>query len=510
MMDELSGFLADPLVSSLLGTHPNAVCHPRFAAPAEWESWWNWANDTDTPKWMSLLRHVHPPNASPPTSPIPPQLLSILESARRLPLPRTPIPIPPPSTLPNVLPTNSPHIPSGFYGMSPKKAHEVSRMVAYISHLLSSSPALSEVKHVVDVGSGQGYISRALRDTLNLHVLALDFNQAQTSGANKWDAKVHKKSLKQDHPSHSQGSLTHKTIHITPHTLKQSIHEWISSSSPNQHTPVLLIALHACGSLTPNILRTFIDHHHEPLDSRGGWTATAAVIVGCCYNLMAESDFPLSKSLHSSPQNPSLSLYSTTSPSSHSTTPSLVLTESHLNLATQTPSLWLSSPSHKHAAELAMRKVVWRALLGRWPGIGLVEGRKGDKDAEEKGEDRGPEPKARLGKLNDAAYTTWPTFLSIASSKMGFDPSSNTDQDQENENERRAMEARLEVLYTIRCLLGPVCESLILLDRERWVREELGERRMNVNLVNLFDQASGSARNVAIVITPRPSPSSST
>jgi len=47
-----------------------------------------------------------------------------------------------------------------------------------------------------------------------------------------------------------------------------------------------------------------------------------------------------------------------------------------------------------------------------------------------------------------------------------------------------------------------VIETLILLDRQQWLKEELEGMKMDVQLVNLFDQASGSGRNVAIVITP--------
>lgn len=66
-----------------------------------------------------------------------------------------------------------------------------------------------------------------------------------------------------------------------------------------------------------------------------------------------------------------------------------------------------------------------------------------------------------------------------------------------------ALASRLAVLHALRCVLGPLVESLILRDRAAWVRETLaGAAGMRVELVNLFDQASGSARNVAIVVAP--------
>lgn len=94
------------------------------------------------------------------------------------------------------------------------------------------------------------------------------------------------------------GTLTHKTVYIDPSTLNNAITSWLEESTDTQDrsthaNPVLLVALHACGSLTPSILKTFVS-----LSSRGSsinalpsssvrWEPRAAVIVGCCYNMMA-------------------------------------------------------------------------------------------------------------------------------------------------------------------------------------------------------------------------------
>ena len=76
------------------------------------------------------------------------------------------------------------------------------------------------------------------------------------------------------------------------------------------------------------------------------------------------------------------------------------------------------------------------------------------------------------------------------------------------EREGDDLARNLEVLHVMRCLLGPLVETVILKDRLEWVKEELDggendeqEKRMNVELVNLFDQSTG-ARNVAIVVAP--------
>lgn len=178
-------------------------------------------------------------------------------------------------------------------------------------------------------------------------LLALDSDDAQTSGAERWVRKVRnferkKKESKQCRQpfrfhledrsgvaingersgdgclcesSGKDRRITHKTIHITPSTLLSSIDEWISSETEpfgSQHqavrgpvteepVPVFLVGLHACGSLTPDIIRAFLSSYMEaPSNTIGrqrSWIPAGILVVGCCYNLLAPSGkhsaFPL-------------------------------------------------------------------------------------------------------------------------------------------------------------------------------------------------------------------------
>ena len=71
----------------------------------------------------------------------------------------------------------------------------------------------------------------------------------------------------------------------------------------------------------------------------------------------------------------------------------------------------------------------------------------------------------RLGRLNDTAYKDWATFLLAAEKKLGLNLG-----DMELDSR---MESRLEVFHFLRCILGPVIESFLLLDRKVWMRREL-------------------------------------
>lgn len=208
------------------------------------------------------------------------------------------------------------------------------------------------------------------------------------------------------------------------------------------------------------------------------------------------ADFPLSKPLRDLDPVPKLTIAAT-------------------HLAAQVPSQWLKSEGAIRSAELALRKVVYRALLqpvlhaaaAHLKALGdraMLSERPVQSSVGETLENR------KLGKLNDKAYQDWPTFLECATNKLGIDRaaiSASLPDWLTHEAARLRMESALFVLQTLRCILGPLIETLILLDRRDWIQHELAEmndrgQEVEVELINLFDQATGSGRNVALAIKP--------
>lgn len=183
------------------------------------------------------------------------------------------------------------------------------------------------------------------------------------------------------------------------------------------------------------------------------------------------------------------------------------------HLAAQVPTQWLRNDDAKRGTELALRKVVYRALLQPLlQGVSTQSHTIPDYSSErpiqpglgETVENR------RLGKLNDNAYQDWPTFLERATDKLGINLAA-INASLPNwftlEAARLKMESGLFVLQTLRCILGPLIETLILFDRRDWLQQELTEmngcgRKVEVEIVNLFDQSTGSGRNVALVVKP--------
>ena len=168
-------------------------------------------------------------------------------------------------------------------------------------------------------------------------------------------------------------------------------------------------------------------------------------------------DFPLSRKLKELSEQTSTATF----------------TPNHLHLATQTPGQWLRTEETLAAAALAIRKVVWRALLqGILEKHDLTSAQARSQQCyaqlDETAIVNGETPALRrLGRLNDSVYSDWTTFLARAQERLGvkLDPAV-CEKD-------AATESRLEVLQVLRCTLGPVIESLILLDREDWLQDEL-------------------------------------
>ncbi|RPD54680.1 hypothetical protein L227DRAFT_482771, partial [Lentinus tigrinus ALCF2SS1-6] len=534
-LQSILDLLSHPLVASLLSLHPNSLGLSSFARPTSWGTWWDWASMGDLKQdgssaisdpWLILLRHYEACRRGgkfgglfESLGTIPEEIREIVKRLSDLSLPRHVGLSFPPSADPTYLPPCRSSVAfAPLQGMSPKKAHEVVEMTAFLETMLASNRLLRHTRHAVDIGAGQAYLSRNLRDRLGVHVLALDWSDIQTQGAARKDASKSSRRSRQkgqtaeqigtsdalsnegsNSNNTSQGSLTYVTTCIDKESLLSSTQAWLGNAGPSglqsaslpthqstlsheaSATHVLLVGLHACGSLTLDILRAFVAAATRSLRTGtsaspepASWIPQGAVIVGCCYNMMRpEGKWP----------KPVMYYFR--------------LTSNHLQLAAQVPAEWARTEATLKDARSALRKIVWRAMLEETltqhaeapahheaPSVAC-----GDDGTHT---DRRPR---RLGRLNDSAYKDWETFVHTVRMKLGLADVDMPKPDTE-------LEKRIEVFHTLRCIAGPAVESLILLDRLAWMQEELQGLPYKVELVNLFDQASGSGRNVAIVIRP--------
>lgn len=228
---------------------------------------------------------------------LPDSLKTFIDDIRKLQMPREPIDMTTKDCLLD-LPTKK--------GMSPKKLHEVQRMASYVKHLVNDLYPTQEMAtyskkpygqlHIVDVGAGQGYLTRALGALFpDARLLALDADHGQTEGAQRRGKAPERKM--DPLTTIINARIDHKTVLITPDSLLSAVDSWIGVEEDgerrqNDPVPVLFVALHACGSLTPDMLKAFTSRVSDMTCCQNSWFPLSVVAVGCCYNLMHPSGTP--------------------------------------------------------------------------------------------------------------------------------------------------------------------------------------------------------------------------
>lgn len=288
------------------------------------------------------------------------------------------------------------------------------------------------------------------------------------------------------------------TVHIgDAASLRTVISSWIAEdTTSNEIVPIVVVALHACGDLTPSILEFLTTCK---LDPPRQWHVVGAVVVGCCYNMMGLSsklDCPRLSQCFDHLRDMPLSSSATTIGRKYG---SLELSTQHLHLATQAPLTWSSddSGSLSSATSLSIRKVTYRALLSRRldPAARAETGPPSLREVHW--------TQKRVGRLASSAYREFNCYLTLAAKRLQVGEAM-LDTKTPMQPDESDLQSTLETLYVLRCFIGPVIESYIALDRLLYLQEHLQGSNSNGSayLSNLFDQGTGSLRNLALVWRP--------
>lgn len=106
----------------------------------------------------------------------------------------------------------------------------------------------------------------------------------------------------------------------------------------------------------------------------------------------------------------------------------------------------------------------------------------------------------RVGRLASSAYCDFNGYLTLAAKRLQVDEAM-LDTKTRMQPDESDLQSNLEALYVLRCFIGPVIESYIVLDRLLYLQEHLqgSNSKGSVHLYNLFDQGTGSLRNLALV-----------
>ncbi|KAK7206441.1 methyltransferase domain-containing protein [Myxozyma melibiosi] len=419
------------------------------------EEWLQFFDDGDLDQILDfLIFFKNPESLHPPSS-----LVDFISKIRHLSIDRT---------LPKDLASTAPlpflQTSALSLGMSPKKIHECQYLAAAVSSICDDV----DTRHVIDLGSGKGYLSRTLAHEFDCSVVAVESVKSRTEGAGRldtlYDSKGGKRKAKALDAYRAKGSL----IHVEKFVSSGDLHEVVDQAELLDEKAVL-VGLHTCGNLSHHALRSLFETK----------AIHGVAVVGCCYNQMTEKladhddiGFPMSSKLD---------------------TYNIPLPMSARMLACQAPATWTKS-----SREDFFKRHFYRALLQRiFKDRNLLES---DKD------------KIVIGSLRKQWYTSFSTYCTgacrRAASAHSYRIRSSSPADSQNPFEITPEVAehyhdlyllkkrRLSILWTLMaCTVAPLTEALIHLDRFYFLKEN-GARKVSVSVV--FNQ-SISARNLLVV-----------
>ena len=427
---DIIAFMHEPLAVQITGgIHVNdAFIYDAWAnLPSEWTAWWGTLSSAQEAQKDLINSLRKEPQARDQDLPGRPASLSQwLERIRSLSLDREQLVLFerfPEIEVPEVLASR----------MVTKKLAEVRAGARYINHICKSYG----ITRVVDIGSGQGYLSLALAAVCGLRVLAIDGSSKQIDGSR---AAARQAGLIEG------DQITHLTRFVTSTDgIGAEIETWAAGEK------CLLTGLHACGSLSEHMIRLSttvpcINH---------------LAVVGCCYNHISPlSDinplgFPISSFMRVN---------------------KLKLSTSALITGCQAPTNWTHKPD-----SLFGRKYWYRAVFEK-----LLYDKKLVSE--------GPRPVWGIRTCdlrNFGAYAA--RALHSLKLEVGKDITEEDIAEYEERYQGRAAETA--ILWTLSVLLCRIVESVIALDRAFFLQEAGLE---NIDILPIFNYQE-SPRNLMVV-----------
>ncbi|KAI8086070.1 methyltransferase domain-containing protein [Halteromyces radiatus] len=344
--------------------------------------------------------------------------------------------------------------------MSDKKIHEVE----LLAKLIKTVGDEHHVSQVLDLGSGQGYLSRILAFKHGMRVLAVDMSEIQTKGAERFDQRAIKalsisgnknNNDNDDTISVSQENLKHVTEMVTPDNVGQVLSRW-TVNQEDKNNDWIVCGLHTCGDLSTSMFRLFAESNQIK------WL----VNVGCCYHFLSEDGpqpgFPMSDGLKKKGYQ---------------------LGNSARVLACQSPSKWTDpiigqqSFNQYFYRAVLLHTIVDKGLAKKAPPIGMIKRKK-----------------------------TYLQYYQTAMKRLDYGSEVITEEEAEEYYQLykdQHVDKQIIVLWTLRVLLAPVLESLILIDRWIYLKslvESTDSKNKGVWMWPLFDSLA-SPRNMCIVVS---------
>ncbi|KAK1006607.1 hypothetical protein LTS01_002970 [Friedmanniomyces endolithicus] len=412
-------------------------------------------------------------------------------------------------------------------GMNIKKVHEVGLFARYISDLADDMTSSTGVKttHLVDFGSGQNYLGRALAcEPYNKRIVAIESKSHNAERAKEFDVMArltakelvmrNKKvfragsglnapaSLPTPPPESAADGSEPEPTQATDASLDPAIEAHGGAKGSVQYVEhrildgelsgvvqrirdpdpqLMVISLHSCGNLVHHGLRSLILNP----------SVKAVAMVGCCYNLLTERLGPATYKLpslrptahehprmtstgeandpHGFPMSERLCKYGSQG---------IRLNITARMMAVQAPQNWGQKDSEEFFTRHFYRALLQRIFLDR----GLVGPPSGDRvGASPAGHSSGTA--IIIGKLRKSCYTSFVAYVRGALAKlcegletgMRFREMMGGLTDEEIEGYAETFGSRkkdLSVIWSLMAFSAGVVEATIVVDRWLWLREQ--------------------------------------
>jgi len=446
-------------------------------------------------------------------------------------------------------------------GMKPKKIHEVERFVKYIDELILhiKSSTAHKISHIVDFGSGQNYLGRALASPPYCKdIIAIESKQHNIGGAKTMDVFANlaekgrtmrnKKAYRmcKEGPFQGTSSSTETTllsqpshedyVRITtpePTSMKleqtygslQYIKSMIQDGDLSAILPqvnigdvldrgksdadLLVISLHSCGNLLHHGVRSLVLNP----------SVKAVAMVGCCYNLMTERLRPPTFKLpslrspnerldstscacdpHGFPMSERLAGYK------HQWEEGIRLNITARMMAVQAPQNWTPKDcddffTRHFFRALLQRILVDRGILGKPAADASLDGARSPRGWS------GPGQAVILGSLRKICYSSFIAYVRGAVAKLRHDPTHGraittlegelTDEEiNQYEEKYKDKKKELSIVWSLMAFSAGVVESTVVVDRWLYLREQKEVRECWVEAI--FDYGI-SPRNLAVI-----------
>jgi len=327
--------------------------------------------------------------------------------------------------------------------VNPKKVHEVLKF----SKLIGENCQQNKIQHAVDIGAGLGYLDKELADRYHLHVLGLEQDSYRVTAANRRAQLVQNTQVPLFQATFKE--LTLSGDQDFEAQVESIISDWFLESNIDS-APLCMIGLHACGDLSPIMLKLFLKCQKF----------RSMLLVSCCYHRMRwnggqpDDHFPMSCSLGNSSRSIS------TTPFHHQTGLAYLF-----RLAAQeTSNRWLLPSDDRNQQQL--HHTFYRSILQTYSvneGIPLKKQQRKAVKSIQNVEEYIKQAVQGFG-LEDIDGDHFEKIMDIYHQKKHLLP-------------------RLETLIILQVLIQPVAEALMLLDRVAYLQEN----GVSAKLQQIFD-----------------------